>query len=141
MLKYKTAPLIGLLATLGLSGCSSLSGYNGLALQGALDKEVIQHNKGELLDKVALEQMQIRSTDQAYLQALISLKNHVDQALPVTYTIEWLDAQENILERNTTKWHPFILGAKERQVILTTAPNTQAVAYRFKLKPDPSTVQ
>ena len=41
MMKYKLAPVIGLMAALSLSGCSSLKNYNGLALQGSLDKEVI----------------------------------------------------------------------------------------------------
>ena len=133
MTLYRTFLLV-MLSNVLLSACSHKP--NSLALQGAMDEDTIFLETGALKEKVILQQMEIRTTEDQYLQALISLKNTVDNAIPVAYKVEWLDTQQKVLRTQPNKWYPFILGAKERQVILTTSPHKQATAYRFRLRPE-----
>ncbi len=116
------------------TACSHVP-HQGLSLQGAMNQEAVVQSEGVLRGQVSLTQMQLRTLNNDHLQALISLTSHIDEPLGVAYQVQWLDDKNNIVSGVPDQWVSFSIKGKERQVILTTAPDASATAYRFLLKP------
>jgi uncharacterized protein YcfL len=128
-----------LLATVGLTGCSTTAGvettgkasWNEDGSRG-IDKKVVFNNSSLAGDIEIVDVKSALAGD--IMRAQATLRSKDKDTLPFQYRFEWFDGGGFEINAGSGSWKPLILNGRESTTIQGVAPDPRAREFKLKIR-------
>lgn len=128
-----------LLATFGLSGCSTTAGVEATGKtvwndEGAreLNKKVVFSNSS-LAGDLQIVDMQSALAG-SIMKAQATLKSKDRDTLSFQYRFDWYDANGMEINSGAGSWKPLLITGRESKTIQSVAPDPRAKEFKLKIR-------
>jgi len=134
-----TIAAAALLATVGLSGCSTTAGVEATGKTVWNDEGARELSKKVVFSSSGLEgDLQIVSMQSALagniMRAQATLKSKDRETLGFQYRFDWYDANGIEINSGSGSWKPLLITGRESKTIQGVAPDPRAKEFKLKIR-------